>query len=197
MPTQTHPGTVMKTFFLFSLAFALVACDGMTEEDLATPEPGFEATVSGAFQRSLSGDARTSDLEGSGARIPINEGGSEELSVFLFDDADAGESLVFIGLTEEALAPGVYGVNGLGRDGLGLGFTVAYRYGGSDPSASSVSFSESGSVTIEQADDQTVTGRFTFTAQAIVDGAPPTTEPVTVEGTFVVDLRERSTGGSR
>ena len=189
----------MKYLLLLSLALALVACDGMTEEDLASPEPGFEATVSGAFQRSLEGVAVASDLEGTGARIPINEDGTDELSVFLFDDADAGESLVFIGLTEEALAPGVYDVNGFGPGGLDLGFTVAYRYGdgSADGPAGNVSFSKDGTVTIQAVDAEAVTGEFTFTARAIVDGDPVTTEPVTVEGTFVVDLRERAAGGTR
>ena len=189
----------MTRFLLITLALSLAACDGMNEEDLASPAPGFEASVSGAFDRSLSGEATTGDLEGTGARIPIKEDASDELSVFLFDDADADESLIFIGLTEEALAPGVYDVNGLGPEGLDLGFTIAYRYGAEDGAvrASNVSFSEDGTVTIQAVDAETVTGEFTFTAQAIVDGDPVTTEPVTVEGTFVVDLRERSTGGTR
>ena len=186
----------MKPLSLLCLALALVACDSMTEEDLAVAEPGFQASVSGAFERSLSGVAAASDLEGTGARIPINKDAADELTVFLFDDADAGESLVFIGLTEEPLAPGVYAVNGLGPGGLDLGFTIAYRYG-EGGSGSNVSFSEDGSVTIREVTDETASGEFAFTTQAIVGGETPTTEPVTVEGTFVVDLRQRPTGGTR
>ena len=193
----------MSRLLILSLALTLAACDSGSAPPVL--ESGFQATVTGAFERSLAGDAATTDLAGTGVSVPINPDGTDELTVLLFDAAEADDAFVFIGLTETALAPGVYDVNGLESfnadrpAGLADGFTIAYRYPveGGRFRTEGVSFSEGGTVTIRQATDATIAGDFAFTVTTVVDGETPGTAPVSIEGSFVADVRTREGGGSR
>ena len=190
----------MKRLLLLSLALAFAACDNTTEADLVTPAPGFEASVTGAFSASLSGDAGTRDIEGTGIAVPIAEGDAgQSLTVLQLVDGDTEDAFVLIGLTESDLAPGTYNVDTISGDGLADEFLIAYRYpvAGGTFKTEAVAFAETGSLTVTRADGDVIAGSFAFEGRALARDGSRQAGEISVEATFTAEVREIERGGTR
>ena len=188
----------MRRLLLLVAVLALAACDSAGPEAPPALDAGFEATVTGALSRSLSGDAATGSLDGTGVRVPINRDGNEELTVLRLADADSDDEFVLVGLTRGALTPGTYDVRALSPDGIQSGFLIAYRYdlGGDGRRTRGLSFGDTGTVTVRQSDDDVIAGAVAFEGRVISQGGDsPQTAPVSVEGTFTAEVREIDRGG--
>lgn len=184
----------MKRLALVVLALGLAACDSAAP-DVAS---GFQATVAGAFERSLSGDAATTDLNGVGFSSVLP--GGDEFTVLRLEASDSDDAFYLVGFNEAALAPGEYAVNPVtGQDRLFAGFMIAYEYplAGGEFVTRGLSFADTGTVTIRQVDAEIIAGEFAFEGRVLMEGDPPTTQPISVQGRFTAEVREPATAGSR
>ncbi|MEM1118074.1 MAG: hypothetical protein AAF845_18295 [Bacteroidota bacterium] len=186
---------------LIALAFVVSACDSAVDAPIPGDDvaPGFTAEVSGDLDRSLTGAATTSTLGGTGISVEVADGGA--VTALLLEADDAADRFAFVGVTEGPLAPGTYTLAGIGsRLGAGdfyVGYTFEVEDG--DRPATSVAIADEGTVTITRADEDEIAGSFAFTARAVTgyaDGAPELGN-LTLEGEFVVDVREFDRGGER
>ena len=185
------------TLTALALSLTLVACDASAPDTGPPVADGFLANVSGDLERSVTGPAVTSPLGGTGVTVQTDEDAS--ITGLLLESEDSDDRFVLVGVTAgETLVPGTYAFVGLGSK-LGPGdFYGVYQFPIGE-TTTSVAIAESGSVTVSRADADQIVGTFEFEARAVTgsDADGPTTGEVSVEGAFVVAVREIDGGGER